>query len=69
MIIVLGVAVFITMLILHRPGTRACRWRADRTRDRDTLQAWRCAACGVEVFTATGKPPQDCKRNMQPPPL
>lgn len=70
MIFVLGaVIVFAVMLVLHRPGTRACRWRADKTRDRGTMTAWRCAACGAEGFTGTGQPPKDCKRNLKGPGL
>ena len=55
------IAGFILLLIYARPGTRFCRWRADRTRDRDGQSYFRCAACGAEVMSDTGKPPRDCR--------
>lgn len=62
MIYLIGlVVVFVLVAIFARPDMRACRWRADRSRDRDGESYWRCAACGAECFTA-GKPPQDCLR-------
>lgn len=62
MIYIIALIVAIVLVAIYaRPDMRACRWRADRSRDRDGQSYWRCAACGAEAFT-DGKPPGDCLR-------
>lgn len=56
------IAAFILLLIYVRPGTRACRWRADRARDAEGKSFFRCAACGAEVMSDSAKPPRDCRK-------
>lgn len=61
MIVIAGlILAFVLLLIFGRRGTRNCRWRADRAGDRDGLALYRCAFCGAETLTATGKPPVIC---------
>lgn len=56
------IAFLIVALYARRRGTtRACRWRADRTGDRDGMHRYICAACGHEAFTKDGRPPRICK--------
>lgn len=42
---------------------KACKWSAtgDST---GRFVEYRCSACGVSAMSHTGKPPQDCKRNL-----
>ncbi|WP_101065657.1 hypothetical protein [Roseovarius salinarum] len=62
MIVVVGLIVaFVLVLIFANRETRDCRWREDRTGDRDGQKKFRCMACGAEAFTTTGKPPLDCR--------
>ncbi|TMM51895.1 hypothetical protein FDT80_12685 [Sulfitobacter sabulilitoris] len=68
--VVIGLIVaFVLVVIFSRRGTRACRWRADRTGDKGALRKYRCAACGAEAFTATDGPPRDCKADVNRPRL
>ena len=61
MIVVAGlVLAFILVLIFSNRRTRNCRWRAERSGDRDGASKYRCAYCGAVAFTATGKPPTLC---------
>ncbi|WP_375689094.1 hypothetical protein [Pseudooceanicola sp. LIPI14-2-Ac024] len=63
MIYLVGLVVAIVLVaIFSKPEMRGCRWRADRSRDRDGQAFWRCAACGSETFTDNGKPPDLCLR-------
>ena len=61
MVVVAGLIIaFILVAVFARRGMRMCRWRMDRTQDRDGMQFFRCAACGAEVLVPQGKMPQDC---------
>ncbi|MEP5805798.1 MAG: hypothetical protein ABJ310_10010 [Roseobacter sp.] len=65
--IVIGLLIaFVIVAIFARrnKATRKCRWRADKTGDRDSLRKYRCAACGAEAFTAQSGPPTDCKSEI-----
>jgi hypothetical protein len=60
-LVVIGLIVaFILVVLLSNRRTRVCRWRADRRGDLPGRRKYRCAACGAEAFTMTGKPPLDC---------
>lgn len=60
MIYIIGFVLAIVLVaICARPDMRACRWRADRSRDAEGQSYWRCAACGAERFTE-GDPPDLC---------
>jgi hypothetical protein len=62
MVVVVGLIIaFVLVAIFARRGMRMCRWRMDKTQDRDGLRFYRCAACGAEVLVAPGKMPQDCR--------
>lgn len=62
MFIPIGLIVaFILIAVFARREMRLCRWRMDRTQDRDGMQFYRCAACGAEVLVPQGKTPQDCR--------
>jgi hypothetical protein len=62
MVVVVGLIIaFVLVAIFARRGMRMCRWRMDKTQDRDGLRFYRCAACGAEVLVAPGKIPQDCR--------
>ncbi|MGR3323104.1 MAG: hypothetical protein ACU0DK_14370 [Pseudooceanicola sp.] len=56
------IVTFVLIAIYARPEMRACRWRADRSRDSAGGTFWRCAACGAETVTEDGKPPRQCLR-------
>lgn len=63
MLVVVGLIVaFIIMLIVVKPGTRNCRWRADHRRDGPEGQFYHCVACGAQTYTS-GKPPGECLQN------
>ena len=63
MIVIVGLLVaFVLLAIYARPGTRGCRWRADRTRDVEGRSFYACAACGAQVLRADGKPPKTCMK-------
>ena len=48
MIVVVGLIIaFVLIAVFARRGMRMFRWRMDRTRDRDGLQFFRCAAFGA----------------------
>lgn len=64
MIVAVGLLVaFVLVLMFSSPGTRACRWRADRKRDADGQSFYACAACGAGILCADGKPPTTCLRS------
>lgn len=46
--------------IYSNPSTRGCRWRMDRSRNRDGTTCFRCSACGAEVWQPTEAPPKLC---------
>ncbi|MEI4484697.1 hypothetical protein V8J36_00710 [Frigidibacter sp. MR17.14] len=55
---------------LSRRRGPGCRWRRDATGRRlDSLAAWRCRRWGAEAFTASGRAPRDCRRDLRPRPL
>lgn len=61
MIIIAGfILAFVLILIFSNRSTRDCRWRAERSGDRDGQRKYRCATCGAVSFTETGKPPRVC---------
>lgn len=67
--IAVGVLVFLLMwwLIVRRPRPRVeCKWRRDRSGQRETLTKWTCVKCGADAFTATTKRPKDCKSHLKP---
>jgi hypothetical protein len=67
LIIALIIAVIVIAIVARRTrATKGCRWREDRSGDRDTLRMYRCAACGAEAFTATPGPPRQCKAPVKP---
>lgn len=51
---------FVLVLIWGSHGVRDCRWRLDRARSEPGRDFYRCAACGAETFTATGRRPRGC---------
>jgi len=70
MIIVAGLIIaFVLMLLLSNRKTRQCKWRADRSRDRDGQSYHRCVVCGEICFTNDGKPPKICRTEVPPPSL
>ncbi|MGR3461710.1 MAG: hypothetical protein ACU0AX_04565 [Roseovarius sp.] len=61
MVFIVGLIVaFILVLIYSNRATRGCRWRECRAGGCDLRRRWRCAACGVEVFTSEGHAPKVC---------
>jgi hypothetical protein len=60
---------YLAIRVLHPARRRKCKWRRQEKRSRRTLSKYRCRTCGVEAFTATGKPPVDCKKGLKPKPL
>lgn len=63
MIQVLGLLLafaLVALVTLRRRTSRNCRWRADRTGDRDGKRLYRCAACGAERLQAKDRPPNLC---------
>jgi hypothetical protein len=68
MLVIVGLFVaFVLVAIFARRGVRGCRWRMDRTREREGMQYFRCAACGAEALVPKGKSPQDCRAPRKPP--
>jgi hypothetical protein len=62
MLVIVGLFIaFVLIALFARQGMRACRWRMDKTRDRDGLRFFRCAACGAEMLVQPGRMPQDCR--------
>jgi hypothetical protein len=62
MLVIVGLFIaFVLIALFARRGMRACRWRMDKTRDRDGLRFFRCAACGAEMLVPPGRMPQDCR--------
>ncbi|MFU8865366.1 MAG: hypothetical protein ACNA7O_15755 [Rhodobacterales bacterium] len=67
MLVIVGLFVaFVLVAIFAKRGTRGCRWRMDKTRDRDGKRYFRCAACGAEELVPIGKSPQDCRAPRKP---
>ncbi|MFU8881402.1 MAG: hypothetical protein ACNA7Q_03470 [Rhodobacterales bacterium] len=67
MLVIVGLFVaFVLVAIFAQRGTRGCRWRMDKRRDRDGLRYFRCAACGAEALVTKGKTPQDCRAKRKP---
>lgn len=65
MIVIIGlVLAFILIVIFSNRRTRQCRWREDRAGDSDGMKKFRCAACGAQAFTDTGRPPVICQRDV-----
>jgi hypothetical protein len=66
MLILLAPVIFgvVAYLAWRNRGMRGCRWRADTSGDKGSLRKYRCAACGVEAFTADKGPPRSCKRDF-----
>lgn len=56
----LAAFVLITLYHMTTRTSRACRWRADRTKDRDGEHYYYCAACGAETFTTSPNTPRWC---------
>jgi len=54
------VVAFVLIALLSNRRTRRCRWRMDRSRNKKSETFYHCAACGAEVFTKDGKPPNSC---------
>ena len=64
MLIPIGlILAFVLVLLLRSRRSRDCRWRADRSRDRDGQSFFRCAACGEETLCRPGQTPQICLRD------
>lgn len=67
MIVVIGLIVaFILIVVFSNRRTRNCRWRLVRSETCANRSKYRCAACGAEAFTTTGKPPLDCLADQTP---
>ena len=64
--VIFGVVAY---LAWRNRGVRGCRWRENRSCDKGSMRMYRCAACGVEVFTASEGPPQSCKKSVDRPRL
>ena len=66
-LLLLGFAVFI---FKRRNRKRPiCKWRKSKNQTVGSLTQFECKVCGVEAFTANGKPPKDCKRGLKVRPL
>ncbi|MEM1352758.1 MAG: hypothetical protein AAGF27_10460 [Pseudomonadota bacterium] len=60
-VIGLLIAFVLVAIYTHRTmGTRNCRWRAAREKDRDGLHYYYCAACGAETLTESPTVPKVC---------
>ena len=67
MVVVVGLIIaFVLIAVFARRGMRGCRWRMDRTQDRDGQRFYRCAACGAAELT-DGPPPRRCMAQRPPP--
>lgn len=44
---------------------KPCRWKRDPTRKGQDLERYVCSVCGVDAYTAEGRPPRQCKRNLR----
>ncbi|SHH30768.1 hypothetical protein [Cognatishimia maritima] len=61
--IVIGlILVLVIMALLSNRKTRGCRWRMDRSQNRDGRTYFKCMACGAEAFTLNGQPPKGCEK-------
>jgi hypothetical protein len=62
MIVVIGLLIaFVLVLILARRNMRGCRWRQTGQKQADGQALYRCAACGAQLATSTGRPPAHCE--------
>ncbi|MGR3565974.1 MAG: hypothetical protein ACU0FH_07470 [Heliomarina sp.] len=59
---IIFIVALVLIMIYSRPETRSCRWRMDKRRDTEEQSFFRCVACGAEVMSDTGKPPQTCMK-------
>ncbi|WP_233544892.1 hypothetical protein [Pseudooceanicola sediminis] len=50
----------VLIMIYSNPSTRGCRWRMDRSRNRDGQTYYHCAACGAEEWVEGTTPPKIC---------
>ena len=61
---------FVTIVFKRRNRNRSnCEWRKTKIQTVGSLTQYECKTCGVEAFTANGKPPKDCKRSLKARPL
>ena len=42
-----------------------CVWRKDPRRKGENLERWVCTTCGVDAYSGTGGPPNECKRQFR----
>lgn len=63
MILAIPLLIFVLVVIslYANKETKHCRWRAVRQGNVGARHLYRCAACGAQDFTNTGKEPQYCK--------
>ncbi|MGK7653442.1 hypothetical protein ACSQ76_13800 [Roseovarius sp. B08] len=47
-----------------KPAKRACKW-SETGNSNGRFVEYRCAACGVSAFSATGAAPAICKSNLK----
>jgi hypothetical protein len=67
MIYAIGLLIaFVLVILLANRETRLCRWRARAGAEEPGAQLYRCAACGAEATTDTGKPPKLCLARPSP---
>jgi ribosomal protein L37AE/L43A len=45
-------------------ASSSCHWKRCE-RSANSLERWHCRKCGVDAFSSTGKPPQECKRQLK----
>lgn len=61
---------FVVFVFKRRNSNRLnCKWRKSINQTVGSLTQFECKVCGVEAFTANGKPPKDCKRGLKVRPL
>lgn len=48
----------------NKPAKRACKWSETGNRNGRFVE-YRCAACGVAAYSATGDAPVICKSNLK----
>ena len=61
---------FVAFVFKRRNSNRRnCKWRRSINQTVGSLTQFECKVCGVEAFTANGKPPKDCKRGLKVRPL
>lgn len=52
--------VIVAYLAWKRAPVRDCRWRMDRSRDREGQSFYHCIHCGATTWTDDGKAPKVC---------